>query len=446
MIDISIEAKKVLETLNNAGYEAYVVGGAVRSAIMNLNFDDIDITTNALPCNVKELFSNYRTIDTGIKHGTVTVVIDDCNIEITTFRTENNYNDNRHPDVIEFTSSLAEDCARRDFTMNAIYFNPQKGLIDFYDGKTDIENKTIRCVGEPDKRFKEDALRILRAIRFSSLLGFNIEENTKRAIFKNCHLLKKIAPERVYIELQKILCGKNIKMVLLEYVDVFAVIIPPIKKMENFDQKNPHHIYDILTHTAIVIENVPSIPNLRLAALFHDMGKPDTFTLDQKGIGHFYGHASISLEYTKIILKKLKVSNYDYSIITKLVKYHDTEIKAEEKYVLHALNKHGQEFLRLLLLLKRADNKGQNTRDFDRTEEYDRVEHILNLIFEKQKAFSLKQLNINGNDIIKLGVKPSKITGEILNKLLNMVIEGKVSNSNEELVKCAREIINKTMF
>lgn len=446
MIDIPKQAEKALEILNNAGYEAYIVGGAVRSAIMKLNPNDIDITTNAFPDKVKELFNNYKLADIGIKHGTVMVLIDDLPIEITTFRTESGYADNRHPDSVNFTGSLIEDCARRDFTMNAICYSPQKGIIDFYNGKLDIENQIIKCVGEPDKRFKEDALRILRAIRFASVLGFDIDENTKKAIFENCHLLKNISSERIYIELKKMLCGKNIKKVLLEYVDVLSVVIPQLKTMENFDQKNPHHIYDVLTHTAVVVENVPAIPQLRLAALFHDIGKPDTFTLDKNGVGHFYNHAFVSLGYTQRILENLKVSSDDYKIITRLVEYHDLKIIPEEKYVLHALNKHGEEFLRLLLLLKRADNKGQNTRDFDRTLEYDELEKLINLVIEKQKAFSLKQLNINGNDLTELGVKPSAITGQILNMLLNMVIEGKITNTKEDLMKCAEEIINKTLF
>ena len=446
MISITKETRKVLDILNKAGYEAYMVGGAVRGALMGIKADDIDITTNAVPQKVKELFSRYKVIETGIKHGTVTVIVDKEKFEITTYRKENEYSDNRHPDNVEFTDSLKEDCARRDFTMNAVCYNPNCGFKDFYSGEDDINKKIIRCVGDPDKRMKEDALRILRAVRFVSTLGFEMEESTKKAVFENKNLLNNIAPERICEELKKLLCGDNIKNTMLEYVDVISVVIPHVKEMEHFDQRNPHHVYDVLTHTAIVMENTPPEPRLRMAALLHDMAKPKVFRLDSKGIGHFHHHAEAGAEYADEVSEKLRLSNEDKKFLRDIVLYHDDLIEPNEKAVRKALNKFGEPFLRQLLIIKRADNKGQNTADYDRTQEYDNLEKMIDYVVENDKAFSLRQLKINGNDLEKIGIKPSCETGKILNELLDMVIDGYVDNDTEKLLEKAKGLHNKTML
>ncbi len=434
MIRLPMQADKAIDMLVAAGFEAYAVGGIVRNSLMDLDQSDIDITTNALPQQTKAVFSDFNVTETGLKHGTVTVMIDGAPVEITTYRTESGYTDNRHPDKVEFTASLYEDCARRDFTINAVCYSQHTGIVDFYGGCEDIKNQIIRCVGDADSRFKEDAFRILRAVRFASVLGFEVEENTRKSIFKNCHLLKNISSERIYTELMKLLCGKNVKNVLLEYVDVIGTFIPEIMPLKNFDQKNYHHIYDVLTHTAVAVENCPAIPQLRLAALLHDFGKPHTFTLDEKGVGHFYGHGEASFEITKNILSSLKVSTHDYNMISTLVRYHDTVITDSEKAVRRALNKYGEETLRLLLLLKRADNAGQNILLFNRKEEYDQLEQMINYVVEKQQCFSLSQLAVNGNDLIALGIPPSPQTGRILNILLEMVIDGYIPNEKSVLL------------
>jgi len=440
MINIPKEAQKALEMLNSAGFEAWVVGGIVRNSLMGLEVSDIDITTNALPQQTAQVFSGYHVIETGLKHGTITVMIDNMAVEITTYRTEKSYSDGRHPDEVSFTASLKEDCARRDFTINALCYNPSAGLIDFYGGVQDIENRLIRCVGDPNERFREDGLRIMRRLRFASVLGFGIEPQTKQAIFENCHLLKNISAERIYVELSKLLCGKNVKHIIMEYTDVLAVIMPEIMPLKGFDQKNHHHIYDVLEHTAVAVENCLPVPQLRLAALLHDFGKPATFTIDEKGVGHFYGHGEVSLDISKNILKRLKVSNEDYNLVTKLVKYHDVLIQPDEKAVRRALNKHGAEFVKMLLLLKRADNKGQNTKDFDRTAEYDTLEAVIDSVILQQQCFSMKDLAVNGNDLASVGIPPSPLTGRILNSLLEMVIEGQIANEKELLLAKAVEI------
>lgn len=440
MFNMPYQALKALKMLNSAGFEAYIVGGAVRNSIMNLELSDIDITTSALPLHTQQVFSDYHIIETGLKHGTVTVHIDHMPLEITTYRSEKGYSDNRHPDSVTFTTNLKEDCARRDFTVNAMCYNPSVGLVDFYGGRQDIENRLIRCVGQPDQRFEEDGLRIMRRLRFSSVLGFEIENETRQAIFSCKNLLCNISAERIYTELCKLLCGKNAKHILMDYTDVLAVVMPEITLLKGFDQKNYHHIYDVLEHTAVAVENCPPIPQLRLAALLHDFGKPHTFTVDEKGIGHFYGHGEVSFQITKNILKRLKVSNDDYNLITTLVKYHDMPIDATEKSVRRALNKHGAEFVKMLLLLKRADNAGQNTKDFDRTEEYSALEKVIDSVLEKQQCFSLKMLAINGNDLKEMGIPPSPLTGKVLNCLLELVIDGQIVNDKDILLHKAMEL------
>ena len=434
MMNIPVQAQKVLKMLNSAGYEAWLVGGSVRDGIMGLPMGDTDITTNALPQQTMEVFAGYKVIETGLKHGTVTVVLDHHHTEITTYRTDSTYSDGRHPDSVSFTASLREDCARRDFTMNAVCYNPDYGIVDYYGGAEDIRNKIIRCVGDPSARFREDALRILRAVRFASVLGFEIEENTKKAVFDCAHLLKNISAERIYTELLKLLCGKNVKQVLLDYADVLGVFMPEILPLKGFDQRNYHHIYDVLEHTAVAVQAAPAHPQLRLAALLHDFGKPAVFSVDEKGVGHFYGHGEVSYDIAKAILRRLKVSNEEYRLVSTLVRYHDTHIEHTEKAVRRRLNRYGPDTLRLLMQLKRADNRGQNIRDFDRTAEYDRLERLIAREIEKQSCFSLKQLAVNGTDLMAIGLPRSSQLGRILNALLEMVINGDLPNEKEILL------------
>ncbi len=438
MIYLPDEVKIALDNITKNGFEAYIVGGCVRDSLLGDVPKDYDITTSAEPSEVKKIFKNYRVIETGIKHGTVTVLIHGVPLEITTFRIDSEYSDNRHPENVTFTKSLEEDTARRDFTMNAIAYDEEHGICDFYGGEEDIKNRIIRCVGDADKRFSEDALRIMRAIRFSSVLGFDIEENTKNAVFRNKELLRNISSERIASEFVKLLCGKNVKNVLIEYIDVIGVVIPEALPMKGFDQKNIHHIYDVLTHTAVAVENTDPEPVLRLAAFFHDIGKPKCFFM-KDGQGHFYGHANIGAEMTEKILSRLKFDNLTKATVTKLVKIHDVQIEENESAVKRSLGKNTPEMFFTLLKIKRADTLAQSPICFSRLEYLDRIEKIANEILNAKSCFSLKDMEIGGNDLIALGVKPGRKMGDILKNLLEEVISGNLPNEKEKLLEFASE-------
>ena len=438
MIHIPDEVKTAISTLAANGFEAYIVGGCVRDSLLGDKPKDYDITTSAEPEEVEKIFSNYRVIETGIKHGTVTVLINKMPLEITTFRIDSDYSDNRHPTNVTFTKSLEEDTARRDFTMNALAYNDERGICDFYGGSEDIKNKIIRCVGDSNQRFNEDALRIMRAIRFSSVLGFKIEDNTKRAIFQNKELLKNISSERIANELVKLLCGENVRKVLLEYIDVLGVVIPELLPMKGFDQRNIHHIYDILEHTAVAVENIEPTPILRLTALFHDIGKPKCFFM-KNGEGHFYGHSEVGAKMTENILSRLKFDNNTKNTVTKLVKIHDVQIEETEAAVKRCMNKHTSEIFFMLLKMKRADTLAQSPICRDRLEYLDRLEKTAREIIAQNACFSLKDLTINGSDLIEMGFKPGREIGVILKNLLDEVIGGKLPNKKEELIKFTKE-------
>ena len=432
------EVKTAISKLTQNGFEAYIVGGCVRDSLLGDKPKDYDITTSAEPEEVEKIFSNYRVIETGIKHGTVTVLINKMPLEITTFRIDSDYSDNRHPTNVTFTKSLEEDTARRDFTMNALAYNDERGICDFYGGSEDIKNKIIRCVGDSNQRFNEDALRIMRAIRFSSVLGFKIEDNTKRAILQNKELLKNISSERIANELVKLLCGENVRKVLLEYIDVLGVVIPELLPMKGFDQRNIHHIYDILEHTAVAVENIEPTPILRLTALFHDIGKPKCFFM-KNGEGHFYGHSEVGAKMTENILSRLKFDNNTKNTVTKLVKIHDVQIEETEAAVKRCMNKHTSEIFFMLLKMKRADTLAQSPICRDRLEYLDRLEKTAREIIAQNACFSLKDLTINGSDLIEMGFKPGREIGVILKNLLDEVIGGKLPNKKEELIKFTKE-------
>ena len=437
---LSDSAKMLLEQLNRQGHEAFVVGGCVRDMLMGITPHDYDITTSATPDEVKRVFQNYRIIETGLKHGTVTVLFDGEPFEITTYRIESTYSDSRHPDGVVFTRSLTEDLARRDFTVNAIAYNPSVGIVDPFGGKTDIKKKILRCVGNPRERFSEDALRILRLVRFASVLGFDIEKETAEAAFCLKERLIHVSAERVQSELVKLLCGKSAGKILVEYCNILSAVIPELLPMKGFDQKNHHHIYDILTHTAKAVDAVPAEKTLRLAALFHDIGKPSVFSLDADGVGHFYEHASVGCQITEEILNRLKFDNATKNTVTRLVKWHDIQIEANEKGVKRALGKMTSDFFFMLLALKRADNLAQNPAYFHRQGYYDSLEVIAKDILARQVCFSLKDLAINGNDLLSIGICPGKSMGLILKQLLDDVIQEKIPNEKDALLKQVQEI------
>ena len=425
---------RALSMMENAGYEAFIVGGCVRDALMGIPPKDYDITTSALPEETKAVFREYRVIETGIQHGTVTVMMEGMPLEITTYRTEGTYSDNRHPDSVSFTTSLREDVARRDFTMNAIAYSPTRGLIDHFGGEADIRAGIIRCVGDPDTRFREDALRMMRGIRFASVLGFRIEENTAAAIRGNKERIPTVSAERIRVELTKLLCGVNVKNVLMDWWDVLGVVIPEILPMHNFDQKTPYHIYDVWEHTAVAVSETPPVTHLRLSALLHDIGKPPSFFTDEKGVGHFYGHPAVSARMTEKILARLKYDNVTRRRVITLVKEHDRIIEPKETAVKRALSRLTPEVFFDLLTIKRADNLAQSPNYRDRLETYDAIEAMAQDILEKNECISVSSLAVNGNDLISIGMKRGKAIGEMLTHLLEQVIRGKLENDKEKLL------------
>jgi tRNA nucleotidyltransferase (CCA-adding enzyme) len=426
--------KIVIETLNNAGHEAYLVGGSVRDMIMSRVPKDWDITTSALPDDVIGIFRSrgYTVVPTGLKHGTVTVIVEGDPIEVTTFRTDGEYSDNRRPDKVTFTKRIEDDLVRRDFTMNAIAWHPDKGFIDPYGGKADIEQGIIRAVGNPEERIKEDALRILRALRFSAVLGFGIDESLVDTIRENKNLLKEISAERIGVELEKAITGEYVAG-LFQYAEILGVVIPEITPMVGFDQKSSWHLFDLWEHTIESIKCAPVDKDIRLALLFHDTGKPETFSVGDNGEGHFYGHSKISESIARKRLRALKFDNETISTVCALVKYHDTVI--EKRGLLRWLNRLGEVKLRKLIEVKIADSKAQNPA-WARPRMI-RLESFIpdvDQIIEEQKCFSLKDLAVDGRDIIALGVQEGPMIGEILKSLLDEVIEGNVENERQSLL------------
>lgn len=432
------KAEYAIKKLYSYGFEAYLVGGSVRDMLMNSVGVDIDITTNALPKQTEAVFSTYRIIETGLKHGTVTVIIDGDPIEITTYRVDRGYTDSRHPDEVRFTADIKEDLSRRDFTVNSIAYNHINGFVDPFGGKKDVENKIIRCVGNPETRFEEDALRILRALRFSSVLGFEIESRTSEAIHECKHLLKNISAERIYSELSKTLCGKNIRNVLIEYADVFAVAIPEISRMINFDQKNFHHKFDLLRHTAEVVSNIPAVKHMRFAALLHDIAKPICQSFDMNSVAHYYKHPSIGAHIADEIMRRFKADNDTREKVIKLIKWHDTPIEESERIIKRKLRSVGRDLLFDLYELQRADTLGLADEYHDRLPHFEKLKEMTNEILSQEQCFSLKDLKINGNDIALLGLKGKQI-GNALNFALEAVIDGNAENNKEALMNLITE-------
>ena len=434
----SISAQRAIRMLEEAGYQAGLVGGCVRDILMGVAPHDYDVTTNATPKEMRVVFQNERVIETGIKHGTVTVLIDNEPIEITTFRIDGEYKDNRHPESVTFSRTVDKDLERRDFTINALYYDLDKGIVDLFGGKEDIKNKVIKAVGNPGKRFQEDALRILRAIRFSSTLGFEIEENTKKAMVENKHLLANISAERVAVEINKFVMGKNVKRAILENYEILGEVCPAFVQMHGFNQFNKWHIYDVLEHTAVAVESTPLKLPLRLSMLFHDTGKPQAFFKDENGVGHFYGHGDISAEIVKEYLNKYKYDNATKSKVYWLVKHHDLYTELDEVLIKKRINRMGKEEFLDLIKIQRADNAAQNP-ELTHMEHFDLLEKMVEDI-AKRSCLNLNSLAINGTDLINEGFEAGRKIGDTLHTLLNEVIENKIENTKEALIKRAKEL------
>lgn len=439
-MQISDNAKLLIQIIEDAGYEAYAVGGCVRDFVMQRRCEDVDITTSAKPLETEKILSDnhIKFIETGLKHGTITAVFNGNNYEITTYRTDGDYKDNRHPENVEFVTDLSADLARRDFTVNAMAYNDKNGIVDIYGGQNDIDKKIIRAVGNPDKRFKEDALRIMRAIRFASVLSFDIEPDTKKAIFENKELLKNVSYERIFKELSKLLLGDNVFNVLVEYKEIIAVVIPELAPIFTVEQNTRWHIYDVWTHTAKAVEQSPRDLSLRLAMLLHDIGKAYTKTTDENGTDHFKGHQKISAGYAETALERLKVSNDIYDRVMSVVPIHDMHIGTERKNVKKWLARLGESTLRDLIAVKRADKLAQNP-EMTETELHNLVitENLLNSIIAEGEPFSFKDLAVNGRDLIALGYEGKEI-GTMLTALLDRVIDNELANDREILIEYAK--------
>lgn len=436
--------ENILNTLHENGYDAYVVGGAVRDMIMGKEPSDYDVNTDALPDDIERVFKDYRTLKVGKRFGTVVVVQEEGFVEVTTFRTDGEYLDGRRPKEVFFSDELKEDLSRRDFTINAMAYNDKKGLVDYFGGVEDIKGKTIKTVGNAKDRFSEDYLRILRAIRFATQLGFSIDKETKKACKLYGKNLLNISGERIGGELFKILLSTkpSYGIRLLNELEIIYILLPELTNSINFNQHNPHHDKDVFEHSLCVLDRVSPVIHLRLAALFHDIGKPYTFTRDNDGIGHFYGHHLVGAKIAWEILLRLKTSNKIIKKTTILIEKHMTAHDGfGEKGLKRLLSKVGKEDIFTLLELQEADRlcTNKDAKIDDLIERRNKINEIL----EKSQAYEKNQLAINGSDVIKLGYPQGKIIGEILDYLFEIVLEDPEKNNREDLIQIIEEKYEK---
>lgn len=441
-INIPADANELIHTLQNNGHSAYIVGGCVRDSILSRTPHDYDICTSATPSEMLEIFKDRKIIETGLRHGTITIVVNGEPYECTTFRIDGIYLDNRRPDSVTFTDKLVEDLRRRDFTINAMAYNDEEGLIDPFNGLEDIEYKKIDCVGSAKDRFEEDALRILRAIRFAAQLEFTIMPGTDWEIHKQYKNLENISIERINSEFCKIASSDDFCVELLLYKDVFSLFIPELKDMFDFPQNNPWHIWDVFGHTIHAIEYCDSDDlTVRLAVFFHDFGKPHSYQDGEDGIRHFKGHGRVSADITDSIMKRLRFDNETRNNVVELVYYHDATFEVGKKYVKRWLNKIGEKQFRRLLQVKKADNKAQNLElSSDRIEELNKIEALIDELLQEEECFSLKDLAINGKDLMSVGYTAGKELGNTLNRLLQLVIDGDCPNEKEKLLQEAESL------
>ena len=433
--------KYIIQTIEDAGFEAYAVGGCVRDSILNREPNDWDITTSAKPEEVKALFRH--TVDTGLQHGTVTVIIQKQNYEVTTYRIDGEYEDGRHPKEVSFTSQLSEDLRRRDFTINAMAYNDTQGLVDLFGGQEDIKAGIIRCVGDARERFTEDALRIMRAVRFSAQLGYEIELETEKAIKELAPTLSRISVERIQVELVKTLVSAHPEYILKMYeMGLTKEFLPEFDIMMETPQNNPHHLYSVGLHTAKALEQSAPDRMVRLAVLLHDVGKPASKTTDEKGIDHFYSHPNLSAEMTKKILRRLRFDNDTIDTVSLLVLYHDygMMVSATPKFTRKFIHKVRKENFLNLLEVKCADISAQST--YQKEEKIQKLEELkknFEEVIEKDLCVQLKDLAVTGSDLISAGMKPGKEIGEVLNRLLEVVLEEPEQNDKATLMEYVRE-------
>ena len=434
-IELPDKVNTIIHTLQSHGYEAYAVGGCVRDSILGRVPEDWDITTSAMPEETKALFPH--TFDTGIAHGTITVLLDREGFEVTTYRVDGKYEDSRHPSEVTFVRNLKEDLLRRDFTINAMAYNEIDGLVDIFGGLEDIEDGIIRCVGNARARFSEDALRILRGIRFAAQLGFEIEGETREGMRLLAPTLQKISAERIQAELMKLILSPKPDMLREAWkLGITKEFLPEFDTAMKTEQETPHHMYTVGEHILHTLKNIRSDRVLRLVMLFHDLGKPEVKTIDEQGTAHFKGHAETSREIVKTVFKRLKFDNATLQSVEKLVYYHDYRMPVTKKNVRRAVNKIGQELFPMYLEVRRADVLAQSTyQREEKLADIDKVEALYQEIVAAGQCVTLKDLAVTGKDLIAAGMEPGREIGQTLNQLLDLVIENPALNTKEELLK-----------
>ena len=434
--------KRIIHTLEAGGFSAWAVGGCVRDALLNTSPTDWDVATSAQPHAVLKAFSGLPTIQTGITHGTVSVIVEGVPYEVTTYRRDGAYTDHRHPDQVRFLTEIEGDLARRDFTINAMAYHPERGLVDPFHGAADLSARLIRCVGDPDQRFKEDGLRLLRALRFASRLRFTLEPATSASLHSNKRLLVHIAPERIQKELNGILLGSGAADVLRAYGDVAGVILPELIPCFGFDQHNPHHQYDVWEHTLHALEATPQSLIPRLAILLHDIGKPACFSLGPDGIGHFYGHQQLSRAISQQILERLRYPTKVLQTVLTLVSLHDVPLPPTRAAILRRLHQMGPETFLNLLLIKQADALAHADASC-KLSELKRAGALFRSLLAENACFSCKDLAIDGNDLLRLGFPQGPPVGQTLRQLLGEVMDGRLSNEKHALTARALELLPK---
>lgn len=437
MISIPNELRFIFDRFISNNFECYAVGGCVRDSLLGAVPDDWDFTTNASPDEIINCFKDFKLVTIGKNYGTIGIINNDKVYEITTFRTDGDYKDQRHPDSVSFSGKISDDLKRRDFTVNSMAFNEIEGLIDPFGGQEDLKNKIIRCTGDPNKRFEEDAIRIIRALRFSSKLGFTIEDNTHNALKYYKDNLLQVHPQRLKKEFSGLILGKDASVVLREYSDILSVIIPEIGNMISFKQNNPHHIYDVWEHTLKAFELTPEEEELKLAVLFHDIGKPNSKTTDSKNIDHFKGHQTVSALIADKTLKRFGFSSDTVLKVTKLIQYHDERFKQGDIDIKNVLGVLGADLFRKLLCIQRCDILAQSP--YRREEKLSRLSDVktrFEEILRNNECYSMSQLSVNGEDLKNIGFSGKEI-GITLNKLLQSVISGKCKNEKDSLIKLA---------
>ena len=430
----------LISRLEKAGFSAYAVGGCVRDTLLSRIPHDWDLCTSARPEQMLALFRGEHVVETGLKHGTLTVILNHIPYEITTFRTDGSYTDHRHPDSVTFVDDVAGDLSRRDFTVNAMAYSPHSGLVDLFGGREDLEHGVIRCVGVPEERFREDALRILRALRFASVFDFSIDPETEKALRLLAPSLSNVAAERIREEFFKLLCGPGAGRILRAFPDVLSRIVPEIAVMVGYNQLNHHHSYDLWEHTVRGLEGVPAEPDLRLTMLLHDTGKPAVRVMDDHGEAHYRGHQAVSAEIAARITAGLRCDRETCDRVVRLVRYHDIplrtdsgEVNLDRSFLLRRLNQFGEKDLRALFLIHRADRiaTGYSTREKEDRRMAERMA-ALDALLATRPCFTLKDLAVNGNDLKAFGLKGPAI-GEALQQLLAAVMDGKVPNEKDAL-------------